>query len=373
MCKIKSIINHIINYFTNMEQTLTIEYECNNYNEDFRIFDKDYFPNIYLIGDQNLYDANQKKIIYTFPAKLVNSFPSKHNTFDPDDPDKHPHISFGKYCMSCGCQHDDADHDPDCDMKYIFTELYKKQDRLQDNTLCKIKNTAGGLFYFAGKYSYVDNITINFYEMKIVDNVMVVTKYSEEKINPRPSYNSTSYNISVGRLDEMTYLICNKILDLESMSIVGDVPDFEDLTDSFGPYHNIKKYELYKLNELLLIWNMETNFMNIFNYKLLEPINKIEFNVARQMNIHMAKLTDDFYNVTFYNYTNQNTKSYILKLKNMDDNISDEMRCIICFRKTEKDKILVPCGHRQYCKKCIYKIKNCSLCNQEVKQIINVY
>ncbi len=67
---------------------------------------------------------------------------------------------------------------------------------------------------------------------------------------------------------------------------------------------------------------------------------------------------------------NNTTKIY--KITDTDD-IPEEEMCIICYNSTLKNEVLVPCGHTQFCNKCIKDITKCPLCRQAVTQIIKIY
>ena len=75
-------------------------------------------------------------------------------------------------------------------------------------------------------------------------------------------------------------------------------------------------------------------------------------------------------------YTSPNndtsTKLVLYKFIN-DDDIPDSEKCVICMAKTEKEKALVPCGHTQFCDKCIDDIKVCSLCRKKVTLVMKIF
>ena len=58
-----------------------------------------------------------------------------------------------------------------------------------------------------------------------------------------------------------------------------------------------------------------------------------------------------------------------------DTDIPETEQCTICMRRAKKDKALVPCGHTQYCNKCItgLKEKECPLCRAKVDMVIKIY
>jgi len=53
--------------------------------------------------------------------------------------------------------------------------------------------------------------------------------------------------------------------------------------------------------------------------------------------------------------------------------IPEQNRCCICFGYTHKKKACVPCGHMQYCDKCIGALKECALCKTKVGSVINLF
>lgn len=59
-----------------------------------------------------------------------------------------------------------------------------------------------------------------------------------------------------------------------------------------------------------------------------------------------------------------------IKLKNA---IPLENQCCICFSFTDKKKLIVPCGHTQYCDKCIFIIIDCGICRSKIDKIINIF
>lgn len=56
------------------------------------------------------------------------------------------------------------------------------------------------------------------------------------------------------------------------------------------------------------------------------------------------------------------------------NNNNDE--CVVCFSKTKRSKVLVPCGHTMYCNECIKLVlesKKCHICKQSVEKCIGIY
>ena len=75
-------------------------------------------------------------------------------------------------------------------------------------------------------------------------------------------------------------------------------------------------------------------------------------------------------------YTDPNnpasTKMVLYKFMD-DDEIPDSEKCVVCFAKTEKKKVLVPCGHTQFCEKCINDIQECPLCRKKVDLVMKIH
>jgi hypothetical protein len=63
------------------------------------------------------------------------------------------------------------------------------------------------------------------------------------------------------------------------------------------------------------------------------------------------------------------THIFIIK---SDADVPLEEQCVICYKRTTKSHLLVPCGHTQYCEKCINKIDKCSLCRVDIAQVIKI-
>lgn len=65
-------------------------------------------------------------------------------------------------------------------------------------------------------------------------------------------------------------------------------------------------------------------------------------------------------------------KKYEKKYRMLKE-IAQKHQCCICFGYTNKKKVCVPCGHKQYCNECIMEIKECSLCQKNIDSIITLY
>lgn len=77
------------------------------------------------------------------------------------------------------------------------------------------------------------------------------------------------------------------------------------------------------------------------------------------------------------NGSDENTQKHILavldlqkKYDIMKKSIPYYHRCCICSCYTDKRKVCIPCGHTQYCDKCIDEIQNCRLCEKDIISVI---
>ena len=139
--------------------------------------------------------------------------------------------------------------------------------------------------------------------------------------------------------------------------------------------------------------NNEKEKLNIF---LMDETNKLNNNLLEQK-IYANELKDQIKNLISNNNSMKSSDLQNKYEKQLEENkilhdflieekiISNELRenlkeavpeknqCCICFGYTDKKQSCVPCGHTQYCCKCIIKIKNCSICSAKIDQIIKLY
>jgi hypothetical protein len=68
--------------------------------------------------------------------------------------------------------------------------------------------------------------------------------------------------------------------------------------------------------------------------------------------------------------TGKPIKSILYRIGEIE--IPESERCVICFEKAEKEYILIPCGHIQYCNVCINKIRECALCRSAIENKVKI-
>jgi hypothetical protein len=57
----------------------------------------------------------------------------------------------------------------------------------------------------------------------------------------------------------------------------------------------------------------------------------------------------------------------------IEDDIPEKDSCVICFERTKRDHIIVPCGHTQFCVACVKNLAKCPLCQIPIEKIIKIY
>ena len=108
----------------------------------------------------------------------------------------------------------------------------------------------------------------------------------------------------------------------------------------------------------------------IFIQQQQQGNNTIWYNYVEDKIIHTFSHYISIYDNVILEHKSDN--SILYKILD-DDDIPEEEQCIICYKRTLRKKILIPCGHTQYCKDCITKIKTCSLCRKNISNIIDIF
>ncbi len=86
----------------------------------------------------------------------------------------------------------------------------------------------------------------------------------------------------------------------------------------------------------------------------------------------ITRLNDTHVVIEMHCDMNKNKIKLLYKLIE-DSGIDEKDQCSICFGFAEKNKALVPCGHIQFCGKCIETLKKCPLCDKNITSILNIY
>jgi hypothetical protein len=73
-------------------------------------------------------------------------------------------------------------------------------------------------------------------------------------------------------------------------------------------------------------------------------------------------------------HTEKHTQSATILYKLIEEtDVEEKDQCCVCFHFTEMNKALIPCGHTQFCEKCIGTLKICPLCEKEISSILPIY
>lgn len=116
----------------------------------------------------------------------------------------------------------------------------------------------------------------------------------------------------------------------------------------------------------------------------LEKLYLQEYNENENIKQKLSKYMEKYNNIkneldNFKNKYDEISQENTKQKKELDEykkilmnTIPIENQCCICFGFTDKKQFLLPCGHSQFCKLCITKIKLCSLCNSTIEKIKNI-
>ena len=175
--------------------------------------------------------------------------------------------------------------------------------------------------------------------------------------------------------------------------------------------NNNETYYLESLpgTDYLILFPSKPNRLVIFDFKKLEIIMEFsnKYLPFRHLRPQGILFLSDNQEVTIYDYINnkelhkivnrhipnqQGTKSHIrIDQKNeyyiikdgqnttfykfiKEEDIPDENKCVICFSRTQRKNVLVPCGHTQFCSKCAKEnLENCPLCRAKIEKVIKIY
>ena len=70
---------------------------------------------------------------------------------------------------------------------------------------------------------------------------------------------------------------------------------------------------------------------------------------------------------------NSGDKKSIQILSFAKGDIPEKERCVVCFGRTKREHLLVPCGHTQICHECSKKVTKCPLCQKDIANVIKIY
>ena len=70
---------------------------------------------------------------------------------------------------------------------------------------------------------------------------------------------------------------------------------------------------------------------------------------------------------------NNLTIRYIFSSKNPPQKRTPQLSCCICYGDLIKRYACVPCGHCQFCRDCIKKVRVCPLCRKHIQSKIEIH
>lgn len=94
--------------------------------------------------------------------------------------------------------------------------------------------------------------------------------------------------------------------------------------------------------------------------------------MERREGSEITQLSDNYIAIMMHTENKTQYASLLYKLIE-DTDVDEKDQCCVCFHFTEKNKALIPCGHTQFCEKCIGVLKKCPLCEKEISSILPIY
>ena len=363
-----------------MAYTLTREFNFDFAIDNASNFDETNFPNIILLNNQILFDTVLKQKIFQF------KFPIYTRDFYERIKKKNKGYEFHYHYLyehhgypSCPCKMQNYNIEASEIFQRVCSKCTELANRITD--LEKKKSSPKTINNNLEYYELINRHSFSFYKDNIiievetvVDNYntkcLKITKQRLIRTGNEITTNEVNKVTISGKEDIVYFLIGNKLICKHRKGLtILDLTTFD--------FNNINEYNIYqpiivKADNLLV--NNEKNIA-LYNITLNEIIPVIDVN--NDGYYELVELMDDYFYLN-YNYDYNGGKGFyknsiLLKLRNINDLIPDDMKCVICFKKTEKNRALVPCGHRQYCNNCIKKIKTCSLCRKDISSIISLY
>jgi hypothetical protein len=317
---------------------------------------------------------------------------------------------------------DDNKNVLDDDLYYSVTDILKRSNVISCRFINKIKHPGLIIVYEYKDDSTYDNRrvrTANIHTQCYVYNIL--TKHKQELFNMRKSngvkmsINNTIYdskaiiqNFMISNLSHKTDMVVfdGIVIDGDNIYVSGSHNHFvllykisdstiklsyHHITDGIDSYKILchGKYIVYhetktglthiidtstseKIDALNGTYSCITGHGRLIKVDISTPRSSFVYDLMEQTKICEGKAISEVTSTTdFLNVYDHNDVQRLVMLRK--DDVPLDEQCSICFKRTKKNKVLVPCGHRQYCKTCITTIKKCALCRKDITQVIDIY
>ena len=151
-----------------------------------------------------------------------------------------------------------------------------------------------------------------------------------------------------------------------------------------------KKYKLFKrclydhlndqIEEKIIVLENPTEYI-IYNYvddiilkKLRHIFAPYPVGVNMVFELTTLHIFDRTIIISYKNYCSKCICEEKVKIYRITDSsdIPESEKCVICKLLCKKNKILVPCGHVQFCDTCITKLSTCPICNESITSICEI-
>lgn len=321
----------------------------------------------YLVDKHKIYDTNCHQLVYTFNCKDYEPKPIANNGTTPS-----------KYDSSYIYQHP------------TIVEFYIEGNQLQGNKwrICfKVSEFNGK--YFEQKKS--ESFEIYYYrQISRIDNLLLLhgVSFTERNIDRQnPNQPDGKYHKLHEYNQDVTDICCIDLENLKMNKIFGNSILHLSLFDNINCHERVNFVNNHFSNCTCNLF-IDRRFCFVLrndNYVLYDVILNKEVKLFENFMTTQngtncngqAGIQRSVKNLVEYRdghviyYDRESTHMY--KLSDCDEEIAKDDECTICFNHTDRSQILVPCGHTKYCDICICKIKECSICHVNIKQIIRIY
>ena len=129
--------------------------------------------------------------------------------------------------------------------------------------------------------------------------------------------------------------------------------------------------------------NVKTNFYKHCMYSPIQYLKAIGHSMDRWVdNIETREFTDDVIDDTTESTTNVGDGTEIgddvEAREPIDENIPDELKCVICWQRREATVLYLPCKHANTCQTCAETImqsnpKTCPTCRAKITASIDIF
>lgn len=306
-------------------------------------FDPINFPNIYLINNKIIWDFNKNEELFTFGHD--NNYRMDNWTCNNNG---YPFFIY------------------DYPFIYYFTpvsgtDYYSKNIRI---------------------YKYADHkITLHKTDNIKLDRIMEITRINNELVFHNTweiCHSNNTLNVDkniTNNLVRKYNFVTLKTIDMDAIVVIGQNKIVQKI-ESGNNNSGIPILIPYLVNDQIMFCMNRTHYIiyDVVNNIIVEKISHDWNGIFDQhSNIIIVHPMINFCDNKIIIVHKDKTEFFVLKDA---EEVAKENECVVCFKHTDKNHALFPCGHTQYCGACITKIvekKQCCICKSTVSETIKIF